>query len=445
MLNMRKNRNLIYWAGLVILTLLLTVITSCWIPLSDNQNKSKGNTVTFAIPHISGVIQEVFQRQNTTVSLPPTSKGADLKAFLVADRVDFTVYWYNPLNGDWVFNSSWTDYPGAFIQDPGDGVTASQKSFPAGDYWVMVDVYNNAFSTDTPPVSGEKGFTVVEGSNPPVVITCIPNIFYSDQVLNEGVLSSTQSLNSQWVLSEEGGAPETPGDERWFQAVPSSEYTQFELIPNASGTNLEAVMLIYDSQGEFLAANGHFQADSAGTPVTLELPTIPGEVYYIGIVDFSSVGGQQFNFRYQPYTQPDPVTVYLTYSGSDTFDSFSPIIILLWNPDLEEADWINVGGEGEYVIYPSTSWENGYYLMFNHDLNNNWDSLYDFDDPYGGYEVSISGNFSPYYQNGLSKVYQGDSVAVDFYIPPAVDEGDMTIIIQSKDNPLYTLPLGGKK
>lgn len=143
--------------------------------------------------------------------------------------------------------------------------------------------------------------------------------------------------------------------------------------------------------------------------------TFPSEGYYwIGVYGYGGSG----DYTVSVSTLFNPVNVYLTYGGSDPFDSSHPIVIILWNNELEELNTVKATSDGWWSVTPSNPSQSGYSLVFNHDLNNNWDQLQDIDDPFGVYYTEWANNFYPAF-NQFSTVYPGDFVSATFTPLPA--------------------------
>ncbi len=376
-INERKmNKNIFH--SIVFLAISLLFI-SCDIGnknIEDNNynNKTQG-IVEVVVPSVSSYILDSVSPDRTDIN----NRGAGERALLVVSKavVELIDSTNNIVSTMEIINNDFSRTKTSFLADPGSG------------YKIRVQIYNYKNSETIPVVCGESEFfSVVGGQSVDVGVSCLP----LDPVeLEEGTFSETISLEAANSNSLASMAIFDFGEEYWLKAVPSSNLTFFKIIP-VENKKQSQIYAIFNSEGHYIEMGYFLYGDS------VLVDTIPGETYYIGVVDFNTYIGEDlvfpsgdFQFIYEPVPE-----------YSDGNDSFSQVIAL--DVGGEELD-TSIGGCRDADFY-SVEMEAGKIYLIN--TPNEID--------YFRVELSDTIDSDSYKTSGYDKTYYKASMTQTYYI-----------------------------
>lgn len=269
----------------------------------DNQSQDTGinqGTIEVSIP---GISSQLYDELHTDI--PETQS----RALIIADQTIIDLV-----------NSSDTVIDSITIGS--DQTTAGIPADPGTGYTLRVRIFNLDTDPVNPVVSGiSDPFEVFAGETTNVHVRCTPE---NPAPLTEGIPSATTTLipgeyNSDALWTSYGNT----GSEIWFETTASTELTASRVIPVANSL-ISQIFFVYDSTGAY-QGKGSFKGSNP-----LILDTVPGETYYIGVVDFNVYfqselqypsGSFQFICESQPpYTDGNDTiseAVSLTTDGSE--------------------------------------------------------------------------------------------------------------------------------
>jgi hypothetical protein len=181
---------------------------------------------------------------------------------------------------------------------------------------------------------------------------------------------------------------------------------------------------LFDQYGSSLAYSGTSSSMNGSEYIEFDLAMYSGGPLYIAV--WGPWNGQGYDLAwYQDYgggPTGTEFTVDLVYDGTDPFDASHPIVIAVIEDDFGEAyGYIKADSNGIWVIdesvIPGSPYSSGYFIVFVHDLNNNFvpGNEVDEGDIMGWYSEGYPGNVS--FDENYDIVWPGGTFYVDFALP----------------------------
>lgn len=348
-----KTMNRMQTAFLAVVTTVALVLTGCnfFSPPAATVAAGPQGTVSFKLIPVAPAVYSVFKAPARA------ARGIEAKAFLSMDSVAFELY----LGGTLV--DSWYEYPSAtaIIGENQVGPFVSTQSRPipvASGYILKAKVYNNYTSSAIPVVVGESAaFDVAANANTPVSITCVPPYdadnpaSYLTINLAQDTVNGPFQLATPWNWDTVSMSVSARGSEQWFRAVPANYWTAFKAVPDViSGYASFPVVIVYDAIGNLVGSGSGI---GNGTPAMAVVSTVPGNTYYVGVIDFAGTasGGRMISVS---YSVAPPVEEALGTFGTWIEKTLQPYQPKMFYFDVNAGDTVQVYWSDAY--YPATTW-----------------------------------------------------------------------------------------
>lgn len=304
----------------------------------------EGSSVRIEIPALSASFLSAAGVESMEAAKTLAPAGSGTRAFIAVSAAKLELFASDgttQIDG-WTmdssaFNAGLAGGTGSFVQ--------TRNLAPGTGYTIRATLLNAANGTEEASQATVQGiskpFDIVADACSYVLIQCLP--------INPTVLTHALPSDSMSLLPFSGSydSPSTirAGGETWYTFTAASKFTRI-LAQASAGSQAVLGMFVYEADGITTVENNAVSMGvEPGEGSAAWVTTVPGQVYYIGILNFGSF---QRRYIYQ-YDEPDPTgdqsfTVSFTNAVKDQYENDNTI---------QSATTLVSGIPQTHSLYPS--------------------------------------------------------------------------------------------